>query len=268
VPLDRHQRVARIWDWLPAFRAAAEYENLQRASLALAVSPSALSRSIKLLEEALEISLFARTPGGLKLTDHGRRLLIATREAMRQIHSGVPNVAPNRLNGGAAGPAFQPLLCEAMLAALPDWTLSFADVAPVDAGESLRCGDLDLVLAHAPLPGPDLRVEALPALEFALAIGPGGDRTKVASLQASGLSWPDAALMAANLDQLIRLAEEAQVAVFAPLYAVPRTWTVLESFPAQPAFLIVRAYADAPPLFVASVLQALTARLTAKGGAV
>ena len=44
--------VERIWNWLPAFRAVAETEHLPTASDLLHVTPSALSRTIRLLEQA------------------------------------------------------------------------------------------------------------------------------------------------------------------------------------------------------------------------
>lgn len=257
MPLDRHQQVARIWDWLPAFRAAAEYQSLQRASLALAVSASALSRSIRLLEEALGVSLFSRSPSGMTLTAAGHRLLASTREAMRRIHDGIPDPRPNCLRAAATGPALLPLLCEATTAALPGWTLGFSEVLPSDAAERLRCGDLDLVLAHTPLSGPDLRAEELPGLDLVLAVVPGGDRSRVASLDEPTLAWPNASVTGSSLGPLVRLAERQAIALFAPAYAVPPSWEVIERRPAVPVFEIVRAYSAAPPAFVGQVSAAL-----------
>ena len=45
------ERVSRIWNWLPVFRAVAETEHLPTASELLYVTPSALSRTIRLLEK-------------------------------------------------------------------------------------------------------------------------------------------------------------------------------------------------------------------------
>ncbi len=81
----RFRRVAQLWDWLPAFRGVAEHESLQRAASALGVSPSALSRTIKLLEDALGAPLFDRLPTGLRPTALGEELLAATRDAMRVV---------------------------------------------------------------------------------------------------------------------------------------------------------------------------------------
>jgi DNA-binding transcriptional LysR family regulator len=91
--LERHRRVTQIWDWLPAFRAVAEYRSIQKAASALAISPSALSRSVKLLEEVLGGDLFVRHSGGLSLTPLGEELLTTTRDSMRKIDDCLENKA-------------------------------------------------------------------------------------------------------------------------------------------------------------------------------
>lgn len=254
MPLDRHQQVARVWDWLPAFRAAAEYESLQRASLAVSVSASALSRSIRLLEDTLGVPLFVRSPGGMTLTIHGQQLLAATRDAMRRIHDAIPTDVPHRLRAGAVGPGLQRLLGDAAVDALPDWTLAFSDVAHANVGEALRCGDLDYVLSHASVPGAEFRVEALPPLDLVVAVGPGGDPTRVASLDVDGFAWPGAAATAADFGQLLSVAERLHFAAYVPKGCLPATWTLLDGRGALPVFAIVRAYSDPPPF-----LEALTA---------
>ena len=261
MPLDRHQQVSRVWDWLPAFRAAAEYESLQRAGLALSVSPSALSRSIKLLEHTLGLKLFTRSPSGLTLTEGGRRLLTVTREAMRLVHGGLPNLTPHRLRAGAVGPALPRLLCEAALDVLVNWDLTFNEVAQGDAGEQLRCGDLDVVLTHQALLGPGLTNQALPMLELVLAVGPGGTADKVGCLSEPGFEWPAATTRASSLDQLLLLVERLGISLFGPRYAVPPGWLVLERQSPRPVFLVARAYEAQAPAFIARLTQSLGTRL-------
>ena len=57
------------------FAAAAEHQNLSKAARALGQSTSALSRSLKRLEQSVNGSLFERTGHGLKLSDLGTTLL-------------------------------------------------------------------------------------------------------------------------------------------------------------------------------------------------
>lgn len=86
-PMERARLVAQFWDWLPAFRAVAETEHLPTAARAMRVSPSALSRAVGLLEDAVGQALFERTGRRIVLNDRGSRLLEAVRDAMRGVHS-------------------------------------------------------------------------------------------------------------------------------------------------------------------------------------
>lgn len=260
--LDRHREVARIWDWLPAFRAAAEYESLQRAGQALALSPSALSRSIKLLEETLGQPLFTRSPTGLSLTEHGHRLLVATREAMRRVHDGL--VAPTELTlrAGAVGPVLPRLLCDAAIDALPGWALHFAEVSFDRAAERLRCGELDVVLSHLPLALVDLSCQAAAGLQFVVGLPPGAVRERLVCLEPPSLSIPGATSTAASLDQLVQLAQRLGAAACLPLATLPAGWQVLEAGPLAPVFVVTRAYA-APPPFITGLFASLEARLSA-----
>ncbi|MCA1664687.1 MAG: LysR family transcriptional regulator, partial [Myxococcales bacterium] len=81
--MQRIVRLNQIWSWLPAFRAVAETEHVHEAALALHVTPSTLSRAIHLLEDDLGCALFRRVGRSLELTDDGRALLQALRDAMR-----------------------------------------------------------------------------------------------------------------------------------------------------------------------------------------
>lgn len=81
----RFQRVAQLWNWLPPFRGVAEEEGIHLAAATLGVSPSALSRTVKLLEHAVGAPLFVREANGLRLTPFGSDLLAATRDAMRLV---------------------------------------------------------------------------------------------------------------------------------------------------------------------------------------
>ena len=81
--MERVRRLARFWNWLPAFRVTAETAHLPTASEALHISPSALSRTIRLLEEDVGQPLFDRVGRNIALNAAGQRLLAAVRDAMR-----------------------------------------------------------------------------------------------------------------------------------------------------------------------------------------
>jgi DNA-binding transcriptional LysR family regulator len=87
--MERLRRVASVWSWLPAFRAVAETQHLPTASQQLFVSASALSRTIRLLEDELGQRLFLRNGRRIELNEAGQRFLVAVRSAMRLVHDGL-----------------------------------------------------------------------------------------------------------------------------------------------------------------------------------
>ena len=259
MPLDRHQQVARLWNWLPAFRAVAEYESIQRAGLVLAISPSALSRSIKLLEAALGETLFSRSPTGVALTDAGRRLLVATREAMRRVHDGTAAEPAKRLSGAALAPALGQLLCEVALEVLPGWELHFAQAAPAAAAEQLRCGEHDVLLSHVALPGVDLHCEAIGPMPFVLAGLAGSSRDRVVCLRSAPA--PGASVIVSSLEELVTAAVHRRAVACVPRFWVPPAWTVFEDASPLPVFLVRRVY-EATPDALTRLETTLRARLS------
>jgi DNA-binding transcriptional LysR family regulator len=70
---------------LRAFEAAARHGGFAKAGLELNVSPSAVSRLVKLLEERLKTQLFVRLPNGLQLTERGAAYLAELTAAFERI---------------------------------------------------------------------------------------------------------------------------------------------------------------------------------------
>jgi DNA-binding transcriptional LysR family regulator len=174
--LARHRAIAQLWDWLPAFRAVAEYESVNKAAVAVAISPSALSRSVRLLEEALGSEVFNRHSSGLTLTPLGQELLTATRDSMRRLDDVV--AGKNASEGGARTP-----LKVGVTNALADWAarkavlaLAHHDainvvqkrVSPDDAGEELLRGNMDVVLCKPAQRSSDLAQEAVGVARWAV----------------------------------------------------------------------------------------------------
>lgn len=63
------------WDDLRVFLAVARAESLSRAGRMLKIDPATVGRRIARLEDAFGARLFAKSPLGYVLTDHGQRLL-------------------------------------------------------------------------------------------------------------------------------------------------------------------------------------------------
>jgi DNA-binding transcriptional LysR family regulator len=86
---------------LAAFAAVADERSFTRAAVRLGVSTSAISHSIRGLEERLGVRLLARTTRTVAPTDAGRRLLARLRPALENINGALTEVG--RLRAKPAG---------------------------------------------------------------------------------------------------------------------------------------------------------------------
>lgn len=184
--LDRLQRIASLWNWLPGFRAVAEYESIQRAALATSVSPSALSRTVKLLEDALGFDVFERTSTGLRLTEKGQALLEATRDAMRRVDDAVGLAHAETARVGAV-PPFLPAIAARALGGLPA-VASITSLAPEDVTSALLRGDVDLVICHQPEEHGQLEGQPLRDLAMVEARRPGSPAGAASTVRLDDLS--------------------------------------------------------------------------------
>jgi DNA-binding transcriptional LysR family regulator len=105
------------WRALEAFLAVAERRSFSAAARALGVSPSALSQSVRALEQRLGgTPLLLRTTRAVRPTEAGERLqarlapaLQAARAALREVHAG-PEVISGRLRLNCPRIAIAPVL--------------------------------------------------------------------------------------------------------------------------------------------------------------
>jgi DNA-binding transcriptional LysR family regulator len=77
------------WGSLAAFAVVAEERSFTRAAARLGVSPSALSHTLRRLEERLRIKLLARSTRSVSTTEAGERLLARLRPAIDEISGAV-----------------------------------------------------------------------------------------------------------------------------------------------------------------------------------
>ena len=220
--MTRARRVAEIWNWLPAFRVVAEHESIHKAAVVLHVSASALSRTVRLIEDAVGEALFVRAASGLVITTFGTELLKGTRDAMRRIDDVAATVSPckrgsKRLVVGASGAALPCLLARAVGRATRMDTLAHFRVVALDeesaVAELLR-GNADVVLleADAPSAPAEIACDALGELRFAL-YAPAGVSEDAPVVALDGLAF-DAARVAAvapSVDLVVRIAEEGEL---------------------------------------------------------
>jgi len=81
---------------LPAFVAIADHGSFRAAAQRLGVTPSALSHTMRQLEERLDVRLLQRTTRSVSLTDAGFRLLERLRPAMEQIAGALEDLGEER----------------------------------------------------------------------------------------------------------------------------------------------------------------------------
>jgi LysR family transcriptional regulator, glycine cleavage system transcriptional activator len=86
---------------LPAFEAAARHGSFRAAAAELHLTPSAISHQIRLLEQAVGLSLFERLPRGLRLTSAGRSYAKTVTEVLARLRVDADELArgskPHRL---------------------------------------------------------------------------------------------------------------------------------------------------------------------------
>lgn len=251
--------MARLWNWLPAFRAVAEYESLQRAGLALAQSASALSRTIKLLEDAWGGALFLRSPAGLTLTDDGRALLAATREAMRRVHDVLPAERQVGLIAAGSDAIATRLLFDAALESLPHFTLQLRTVPRDELPAQLRTGGLDVALiAGSTARTTGLTALVLGALEHVVA-SPCAIRPERAAVLSDD-ERADAAVRCDTFEQLIEAARRLNLRITVPSALLPPGWTVHERAHEEVFSLCHRDNLDGPPPWLPALEAALAQR--------
>ncbi len=156
--MERLRRVASLWSWLPAFRAVAETQHLPTASSQLFVSASALSRTIRLLEDDLGRRLFLRNGRRIELNEAGQRFLVAVRNAMRMVHEGLLAIEGTELSGpvyvstaGLMTTAYVLPGLQRLRAAHPDLVPHVLDQGTRDVGGLLLRGEIDVAFVTQPI---------------------------------------------------------------------------------------------------------------------
>ena len=176
--MERALRLRQLWNWLPAFRAVAESENVHQAAKRLHVTPSSVSRMIRLLEDGLGHPLFYREGRHLILNPAGEGFLDAVRDAMRRLDDGLQALEAGQAEGRVVIAA-TPFLSETyVLPALQALRQTHAalvpHVRPGDGTSSVKAllrGDIDLALVFRPELDRRLTVEAMGTVRYGVYCG-------------------------------------------------------------------------------------------------
>jgi DNA-binding transcriptional LysR family regulator len=146
---------------LQSFLRIADEGSMSRAARVLGVAQPALSRQMRLLEEALGVALFTRTSRGMELTEPGEQLRGSLAGPLRQLELALQNVGSPfaQLEGGVtlgmpaetASILAEPLL-RRIMAAFPKVRLRVVDRESGLLVDGMLKGEVDLALIHGPAP--------------------------------------------------------------------------------------------------------------------
>jgi DNA-binding transcriptional LysR family regulator len=146
------------------FAVIAEHRHLGRAADALGLSQPALSKSLRRLEQALQVKLVRRTPKGVELTAEGSVLLLRVRElrlSMQGVAREIADVSQGRvghLRIGVSAAISEQFLSVAFATLLKDAprTKLIVSVSDNDLLVPALCnGELDLIIHYLPVTPPE-----------------------------------------------------------------------------------------------------------------
>ena len=148
------------YDAIKYFLCVAEHSSLTRAANSLDISQSALSQSMKNLEQSLGITLFTRNTRGIILTDEGRVLYESALEGDKQFKNAIietlrmksfSTLKPFRIaiHSSLASVLIAPHIRE-IQAKFPDTNFDFFDFGiDAEAVENLQQGKYDVAINRA-----------------------------------------------------------------------------------------------------------------------
>jgi len=176
--VEQLRRLYRVWNWLPAFRAVAETEHLPTASKALALTPSALSRAIRQLEDELGQQLFRRHGRRLELSPAGEELLAALRMSMSRLDRGLSAASTSQFLGPVRVNAPEPFATAFVIRALdrlveahPLVVPHLSAHAPATAEAWVADRRLDLAVLDDPTPDEALVLNRLGEMRYGVYCG-------------------------------------------------------------------------------------------------
>ena len=146
------------------FAVIAEHGHLGRAADALGLSQPALSKSLRRLEQALQVKLVKRTPKGVELTAEGSVLLLRVRElrlSLQGVAREIADVSQGRvghLRIGVSVAISEQFLSDAFATLLKDAprTKLIVSVSDNDLMVPALCnGELDLIIHYLPATPPE-----------------------------------------------------------------------------------------------------------------
>lgn len=186
---------------LRAFEAAARHLSFKRAAEELAVTPTAISHQVRLLEETLGLPLFERRVREVRLTEAGVTLYPALRDGFDSMADAVDRVRP--------GPGPAAVTLSATLAFVGKWLLPRVErldaagrgvrlnVLASNAPADLAAGEAEIAIRYGQGPWPGCRADLMFETAYAPVCSPRLGIAEAAEIAAARLihfvwSRPDA----------------------------------------------------------------------------
>ena len=182
------------------YLTAAKHKSIRQAAKELRISQPSLSAQLKLLEEALGMSLFERTRGGITLTPIGRELITESKAAVdaAQAIIDAANFSARGPSGTfklgvspALGPYSLPWILPALRHEFTNVKFFVKEEVPSSLVEGLISGNYDLIFTPLPVDEPALTVVPLFREPLFLVVNANHPLAKYDHIDASQLSGLD-----------------------------------------------------------------------------
>lgn len=171
IPLDQYR----------VFAEAAKSSSFSQAAQRLFVSQSAVSQSVKSLEQALGVSLFVRNKRGVSLTAEGKDLLQYVQSALRLLENGETHIGHMRqllagrlkISAGDTISRHVLLPClEQFHAQYPHIALEVTNRTSTEAFSLIKSGAVDLAFVNTPLQDEELCYQTVLRVQDVFIAGP------------------------------------------------------------------------------------------------
>lgn len=163
---------------MPVFLAVAESGSIVRASRELGLTPAAVSRTVRLLEQQLDQTLFSRVGRSLQLNAAGVKLRESVRSAVNEVDLGFESLAADPISGPLRVASHGTLSEHVVLPCLLDLKAEHPGLVPEqltlipsEAREQLARGQIDVAFHDEILAAGEAHVERVGTITFSVYCG-------------------------------------------------------------------------------------------------
>ena len=167
------------WNWLPAFLEIADSGSVVAAARRLGLTPAAVSRTLRLLEDHLGAEVFNRVGRALVLNSRGAVIQAAVRAAVAGVERGLRDALEDPFSGplriASLGVVTEHFVVPELIAlkrAHPELVPEHVHVGTREANAQLARGELDLALHYEALTAEGVTIERLGATTMSVYCGP------------------------------------------------------------------------------------------------